>query len=153
MIDLAISPDGEHLAVADGSTGQLAMIDTNTLAVTDTAAIEPLQREARPALVVIDDRSVLFSTGWSIVAVDGATLTATEAWWYDQRTLWPDPILDLDLSPDGSELRLALPDRIVVVDRTSWAATATLAVPGGGDLGFVGPPAGSLVSAPVECAC
>jgi hypothetical protein len=153
-LNLAISPDGEHVVVADTSTGRLAAIDTGELAVTDTVPVEQLRGEARPSIVVTDDRTSYFSTGWSLVAVDGETLAAEEAWWYDRGSrAAAAPITGLDLSPEGDHLRLAVSSEIVVVDTSTWRVTSRLDTRIGHQIGLLGHPAGTLVSAPLECAC
>jgi hypothetical protein len=116
--------------------------------------IEQLRGETPPAMVVADDRTTYFSTGWSLVAVDGATLVADEAWWYERGSAAaPAPITGLDLAPGGDELRMAVSSEIVIVDTTTWRVTGRLDALVGSEIGLLGHPAGTLVSAPVECAC
>lgn len=122
-VALSLTPDGTRLYAVDVSTGTLAEIDTEGLAVTrstdvglDATAVAP--QAAGPA-----NGKLYLASGRRLLALDPATLTERRSWVVD------DEIRGLQVAADGSRLFVGLEDRILVLDTIAGVMTGTLQPP------------------------
>lgn len=159
-IGMGISPDGDTLYVVDALTAEIAVVDTRRYAVSSVSTVEKLRMEpgyaTRPSVVVADDGRLFVSKGGYVAlelepvdegfeAVDAIGIVGNH----------PQTITGLDLSADGTELRFAINDSIVVHDLASQVEVARITAPTGDDgvIGFVGAPPGTVGRYPLDCAC
>ena len=151
-VSLGISPDGSRLFVVDASTQHVATIDAEEMVVLDVGTIDmlrPGEQVARPAIAVVDEDKFFVTTGgWTILEIDaGDQMTPIDAFSAGR------PVRGLNLSPDQTQLRIALPSQVVVFDLELREQVVTITVPRGDDITFVGARRGTVERVSLECAC
>lgn len=145
-IGMAVSPDGERVLIADPAIGRIAEMDTDTLEVTDVHRVEQLRDSGqRAVLAVAGDGAVYASTGSIVLELDPETLQAVRASTVDA--------VVTGMSTTDSVLRIAKGGQVVLVDRDSFDEIGVVGGPGRGTVDLLGPPGGSVVEFPLECAC
>ena len=134
-VGLAITPDGSTLYAVDAGADMVASIDTESMRVTESASLggwgaqtgERVPTAAGPdgSLFVAFDQTVIRYTD----------LAPNSVWWSDWK------VESIDVSPNGSELRAAVPGFVKVVDLDSGQETAAIRIPDTeAGVDFVGPP-------------
>ncbi|WP_231605857.1 YncE family protein [Micromonospora sp. HK10] len=92
---MAITPDGGRLFVADVTSGTVAEISTEALAVTRTGRVAPAGGSAYAAT---DGHALFVGAGTTVRAIDLARLDSTAEWTVH------DPVAGLVAAPGGSRL-------------------------------------------------
>lgn len=147
-IGMAISPDGDTVYVGDPAIGQIAEVDTQTLGVTAVHDVDKLRDTGnRASLAVAPDGAVYVSTGFSVVELDPRTFEGVQAWGRTDG----EPVTGL--SATASMLRIANGGSITLLDRRTGTETGVIRGSGRGTVDLLGPPSGSVVDFPLECAC
>ena len=152
---VGLSPDGTTLWVADPAAGLMARLDTVDLEVKEVVEVpEILDPTRRADVAVADDGTVYVSLGWSIHEFAPDTLERTAVW---QSRVGggpaPAPVDELSMSANSAVLMFTAGGRVTLIDRETGLEVATLAGPDGESLRILGPPSGSAVQIPLECAC
>jgi hypothetical protein len=120
---LTVSPDGKRLYVADAKAGLLAEIDTDSLDVVRTTAID--LGSGGVAYGAHDSGSTLYiSSGRQVVAIDASTLTRQQSW------QMPQTVRGLQTTPDATRVYIGQNDRIEVLDAATGARLETVDPPG-----------------------
>lgn len=154
-VGLGISPDGSRLFVVDSSTSSVATIDATAHVVERVDRLDRLasdEANSRPAVAVVDgDTFFVTNRGWSILRIE----VREEALEVVDALATGGYVAGLNLSRDGSQLRIAAMGRILVYDLESGREIASIAVPGAAERGFdfVGAVSGTVQRIPIECAC
>lgn len=161
-VGMGISPDGRDVYVADASTSTVARIDARELTVEATVHVDELVgrsafgavegatgREAgtKPAVAVASDGVVFVGDGNVVLGLAADSLKAVSAWGQQ------GAVTSLSVSASGTDLRVAGPQGISIIDRATGEETAVLRPPGGETVGLLGPPQGSVTQFSIECAC
>ena len=133
-IGLAVSPDGSALAAVDRRTGLLVEIDTAKLEITRRSMVGQYPEAEGPVPMAIDPAG-------SIYLADGAYVTFLEP---ENRNYAAGMeaaglVRSIDLSADGQFLRVAVPDRIHVMDLSTGEEVGTLVLPDAANQVIVGP--------------
>lgn len=145
-IGMTISPDGRRVLIGDPAIGQIAEMDADSLEVTAVHPVEQLRDTGeRAVLAVADDGAVYASTGHVLLELDPETLQVVWASSVDAAVT--------GLSTTGSTLRIAKAGQVVLVDRASHDEIGVIGSRGRGTVDLLGPPGGSVVEFPLECAC
>lgn len=145
-IGMGIAPDGASLYVADPAASRIARIDVEALAVVEVHQVERLRATGqRAAVAVADDGTVYASSGRIVVELAPGSLEAVHAWSNER-------VVSGLMVSDG-ELRVAGGGRVQLLDRASRQETGVIELPGRGTVDLLGPPRGSAVELPLECAC
>ncbi|WNM39741.1 hypothetical protein RMN56_32365 [Micromonospora halotolerans] len=118
---MAISPDGGRLLVADISSGTVADISTEDLAVRRTV---PLARGTGAAHAAAGTDRLFLAAGTAVRALDLTRLTGRVDWQARE------PISGLVASPDGSRLYLGQRDAVSWHDAASGRELGRVPVPG-----------------------
>ena len=147
-IGLGIAPDGESVFVADPAVSQMARIDVDAFEVAEVFPVEQLRPTgARAAVAVADDGTVYAAAGNVVVELAPGSLEPVHAWASRGRAA----VSGLQVA--GDELRVAGNGRVTLVDRATRRETGVIDLPGRGTVELLGPPRGSVVEFPLECAC
>ncbi|MEE9415846.1 MAG: hypothetical protein V3V01_11215 [Acidimicrobiales bacterium] len=150
-LSMAIAPDGLNLFVVDRVTGTIAVIDTTNFVVRGTADSTTLRPgdDSEPSSAVGVDGRLYTTNGNGILAYSSDLTQPEQVWWSAG-----ERVTDLQASAAGSQLRVAMGNKVVIFDVDRNETVATLAVPGDG-ASFVGPPGQSvsISEGPLECAC
>jgi DNA-binding beta-propeller fold protein YncE len=120
---MAPSPDGRLLYIVDSMRGIVAVMDTETLAITQTERVElgRLEHGRTSAMLSADGNTLYVGVGGSSVSrIDVATLEVLGRW------PLPGDVTGLALSEDGARLYAALGDSVAIVDSGTGDALATL---------------------------
>jgi hypothetical protein len=161
LIGMGISPDGDTLYVVDASRAEIAVVDTREHRVTEVSAVQKLvtdpESATRPAVAVGDDGRVFVSKAGYVVielehgesgfeAVDAIGIISGGP---------NERINGIDLSADGTQLRFAVNNGVVIYDLVKDSEVARITAPGGADavVGFVGAPPGTVGKYDLLCAC
>jgi hypothetical protein len=147
-VGLGASPDGSRLYVADPTTSMVVRIDTASLGVDQVVTVPQLRPTGLAAsIAVAPDGAVYASAGWHVLQLEPEGLTATAVWGGNE------PVTALGVSGDGAQLRIASGGQVFLLDRTTGQEVGVLRAPGDGGVELLGPPAGTVTSFPLECAC
>lgn len=145
-IGMTISPDGRRVLIGDPAIGQIAEMDAETLEVTDVHKVPELRDTGdRAVLAVADDGAVYASTGQVLLELDPDTLQVVRASSVDA--------VVTGLSTTSSTLRVAKGGQVVLLDRATLGEIGVIGRRGRGTVDLLGPPGGSVVEFPLECAC
>lgn len=145
-IGMTISPDGRRVLIGDPAIGQIAEMDADSLDITAVHRVEQLRDTGeRAVLAVADDGAVYASTGHVLLELDPGTLQVVRASSVDA--------VVTGLSTTASTLRIAKGGQVVLVDRASHSEIGVIGPRGRGTVDLLGPPGGSVVEFPLECAC
>lgn len=145
-IGMTISPDGRRVLIGDPAIGQIAEMDAESLEVAAVHHVEQLRDTGqRVVLAVADNGAVYASTGHVVLELDPDTLQVLRAMSVDAAVT--------GLSTTGSTLRIARGGQVVLVDRSSHREIGVIGPRGRGTVDLLGPPGGSVVEFPLECAC
>jgi hypothetical protein len=120
---MAPSPDGRLLYIVDSMRGIVAVMDTETLAITQSERVElgRLEHGRTSAMLSADGNTLFVGVGASSVSrIDVATLEVLGRW------PLPGDVTGLALSEDGARLYAALGDSVAIVDTGTGDAMATL---------------------------
>jgi outer membrane protein assembly factor BamB len=119
-IALSVAPDGRHLYAADASTGTVAEVDTQTLAVTRSTELG-FGSPGGPAHAARGPDGMLYlASGRQLISIDASTLMQQRSWDMGER------ITGLQAANDGARLYVGLKDRIVVLDTGTGSQLRTL---------------------------
>jgi DNA-binding beta-propeller fold protein YncE len=131
---MAVSPDGRVLYVVDTARSVVAAMDTEELKVTAIAKVDFGSLGAGQARARINPggNALFVAKGSSVVAVDTATLRATQAW------ALTGPVFGLGFSADGTRMYVAMPDEIALVDPSNGHQVRMIPVPGVASIEYVG---------------
>lgn len=121
---LTLSPDGARLYVAELTTKQIAVADTESLTLTRITALTDTRpsREMATSMTTSPDGAVLYLGSANLLRrVDADTLRV--------RDVWPLPaaIDGIAVHPDGRELLVGQPDGVARVDTTTGTVLDTFA--------------------------
>ncbi|WP_255607751.1 YncE family protein [Micromonospora sp. PLK6-60] len=119
---MALTPDGTRLLVAEVTSGALAEISTEELAVRRTATLAPGPTATGYAVAGRD--RLFVGAGPTVRVVDLATLRPVGAW------PLPQPATGLVLSPDGRRLHVGQAAAVSWHDTTSGGELGRAPVPG-----------------------
>lgn len=119
-IALAVAPDGRRLYVAEGSTGTLAEVDTQTLSVARTAQAAFGSRGGTAHAVAGSNGTLYLAKGSGLTAVDAATLVPEPSWDVQER------ITGIQASTDGTRLYVGLKDLILILDSATGERLGSL---------------------------
>lgn len=145
-IGMTISPDGRRVLIGDPAIGQIAELDADSLEVTAVHHVEQLRDTGeRAVLAVADDGVVYAGTGHVLLELDPETLQVVRASSVDA--------VVTGLSTTSSTLRIAKGGQVVLVDRASHDEIGVIGGRRRGTVDLLGPPGGSVVEFPLECAC
>jgi hypothetical protein len=148
-IAVAVAPDGSRLYVTDGTTGAVAEVDTEALAVTRTAQAAFGSRGGPAQAAVGSDGTVYLGRGSGLGALDPSTLGVSRSWQMDGR------ITGIQVAGDGDRVYVGLKDRIVVLDPATGQMFGELDPANVGTIAQLGPSNRSLEMerTEIECAC
>jgi WD40 repeat protein len=120
----AISPDSTSLAVG-GVAGGVSILDTTTLIVTREFAAYPPEYVI-DALYYSPDGNILYTVNLFLGVLAWDTRT-----WNTLRQVSPadTQLLETAISPDGSQLAIAIEERIFIYDAITGEQRATFAIP------------------------
>jgi hypothetical protein len=107
---ISIAPDGRHLSVADASTGTVAEIDTDALAVSRTAHAEFDSPGGTAHAATGPDGMLYLAKGSRLVAVEATTMSTVRSWDMDGR------VTGVQVAGDGTRLYVGLKDHIEILD-------------------------------------
>jgi hypothetical protein len=146
-IGLALSPDGAALAAVDRRTGLLVEIDTAKLEISRRNMIGQFPESEGQVPMAID----LVGT---IYLADGAFVSSLEPENRNYTTQLETAglIRSMDLSDNGQFLRVAVPDRIHVIDLSTGEEVGSLTLPGAANQVILGPATRTKFEA-FTCAC
>jgi YVTN family beta-propeller protein len=119
----AITPDGATLFVADHSSGQLAAIDTEALAVRRVVPV-PAAGGTAGAAVAPDGRRLYLGCGRSLYTVDTSSLAVLARW---DAT---GEVRGLAVSPDSTRLLVGYPGAVGWFTAATGAVLGRVPVPG-----------------------
>jgi hypothetical protein len=110
---------------------------------------------ARPAVAVGDDGRVFVTKGtYVVIELDaGAGFEPVDAIGLTRES--STGVHGIDLSPDGTQLRMAIENDIIVYDLGLGAEITTVTGPDSADgvVNFVGAPPNTVGRYPLDCAC
>jgi DNA-binding beta-propeller fold protein YncE len=133
---LALSPDGRRLYTVDRSTGTLAVVDTESLQLLQTAPkevlVDPTPRAGAVAAVQVRRGTLFLGGGSEVISLDATTLAPEQRWAVSGL------ITGLGMSPDANRLYVGLADRAVVLDAASGRELGAVAAPGLAGIQYVG---------------
>jgi outer membrane protein assembly factor BamB len=112
-IALSVTPDGTRLYVADGSSGTVAEVDTEALAVTRIG--DAALGSHRGALHAVSgpDGTLYLGKGKRLVALDPSRLSVMRSWDIQERITGMQP------ASDGGRLYVGVKHQIVILDTAS----------------------------------
>jgi hypothetical protein len=119
-IALSIAPHGTRLYVADGSSGTVAEVDTEALAVTRIADAALGSHRGAIHAATGPDGALYLGKGDRLVALDASTLSAMRSWDIQERITGMQP------ASHGNRLYVGLKDQIVILDTVSGARLGAL---------------------------
>jgi hypothetical protein len=148
-IAISVAPDGGRLWVVDASTGTVAEVNTETLAVTRTTEAAFGSQGGAAYAVGGTDGKLYLAKGTDLLAVDASTLAPGREWDFDAR------ITGLQAASDGSRLYVGLRDEIVILDTRTGEKVGVLDPANLDSLGQLGQTIRPLQEdrTAVECAC
>lgn len=120
---MAASPDGRFLYIVDSMKGRIAVMNTGSLKITRSEAIDlgTLEHGRTSARMSADGKTLFVGVGGSSLAlVDTGTLDVLGRW-----TL-PGEVTGLAVSEDGARLYAALGGSVAIVDTGTGDPTGTL---------------------------
>ena len=146
-IGLAVSPDGTALAAVDKRSRLLIEIDTGKLEITRRNVIGQYPESEGPVPMAID-------TGGTIYLADGTFVSSLEPENrnYASQLEAAGIVRSMDLSDNGQFLRVAVPDRIHVIDLSTGEEVGSLALPDAANQVILGPATRTKFEA-FTCAC
>ncbi|MFI6094881.1 YncE family protein [Lentzea sp. NPDC051213] len=123
---LTISPDGKRLYIAEMTTKQIAIADTESLAVTKVTTMEDDQPAGEgTAMSTSPDGGALYLGSSNVLRrLDSATLRVDGAW------AMPAAVRGLAVSPDGRQVLLGQAGSIARVDASTGRILDTFAAAG-----------------------
>lgn len=128
---MALSPDGGLLYAVDAARGIVAVVDTSGPELLRSAEIDfGPAGEAPTQAAVASDGTLFVSTGSRITTVDTVSLRRTGGW------AAQGPVLAL--GADGTNVYVAMPGEIEVLDGSTGRALGTISSPLLDDVAFVG---------------
>jgi hypothetical protein len=119
-IGLTVAPDGRRLYVAEGSTGTVAEVDTQTLSVARTAQAAFGSHGGTAHAVAGPNRTLYLAKGTGLAAVDAATLVPGPSWDLQER------ITGIQAATDGTRLYVGLKDQILILDSATGERLGSL---------------------------
>jgi hypothetical protein len=133
-IGLAVSPDGAALAAVDKRTGVLVEVDTAKLEISRYNMIGQYPEAVGPVPMAIDPTGTIY-------VADGAYVSSLEP---ENRNYGAGMeaagvVRSMDLSDDGQFLRVAVPDRIHVIDLSTGEEVGSLTLPDAANQVILGP--------------
>jgi hypothetical protein len=120
---VAVSADGEQLAVVDMVTGHLAYADTAALAIERVATV-PAADGAASLMFAPDGMRVFAGAGLGLTVLDRATDAVNARWPV------PGPIRGLGLSPDGTRVYAGGAGEVIWLDAATGALRGRAPVDG-----------------------
>ncbi len=117
----ALAADGSRLFVVDAAAGKLAVVDTESLAVSDVAT---LPAAAGSAYAVAASDAVHIAVGARLTAIDKNTLAPRQA-----RTMTAN-VLGLVASADGSRIYVGTAGAVDCYDAATWQQLGRVSVAG-----------------------
>jgi hypothetical protein len=133
-IGLAVSPDGTALAALDKRAGLLIEIDTARLEISRRSMIGQYPEAVDPVPMAMDSAGFVYlAEGQHVVSLEPenrnsiAGMTAAGI------------VRSMDLSDNGQFLRVAVPDRIHVIDLSTGEEAGSLLLPDAANQVIVGP--------------
>lgn len=146
-VGLAVSPDGTALAAVDMGTGMLVEMDTAKLEITrrNMIGFHP-EAEGQVPMAIGPDRTIYFATGSYVSSLEpenrnyGAGMEAAGV------------VRSIDLSENGQLLRVAVPDRIHVMDLSTGEEVGNLTLPEAANQVILGPATRTKFEV-LTCAC
>jgi hypothetical protein len=148
-IALSVAPDGTRLYVADASTGTVAEVDTEALAITRAADAGFGSQEGATHAVNGPNGMLYLGKGARLLALDGSTLEPARSWRMEGR------ITGMQAASHGGRLYVGLKDQIVILDTSSGATIGALDPANIGNIGQLGQTTRALEEkrTAIECAC
>jgi hypothetical protein len=148
-VAITVAPDGRHLYVAEASTGTVAEVDTEALAVTRTAHAEFDSPGGAAHAAAGPDGTLYLGKGTRLVSLDASTLSPGRAWEMDGR------ITGIQVAGDGTRLYVGLKDHIVILDAESGEGAGVIDPASVGTIDQLGQETASLDEdrTGIECAC
>jgi hypothetical protein len=133
-IGLAVSPDGSALAAVDKRTGVLVEIDTAKLEISRHNIIGQYPEAEGPVPMAIDPAGTIY-------LADGGYVSSLEP---ENRNYGAGMetagiVRSMDLSDNGQFLRVAVPDRIHVIDLSTGEEAGSLVLPDAANQVILGP--------------
>jgi hypothetical protein len=133
-IGLAVSPDGSALAAVDKRTGVLVEIDTAKLEISRHNIIGQYPEAEGPVPMAIDPAGTIY-------LADGGYVSSLEP---ENRNYGAGMetagiVRSMDLSDNGQFLRVAVPDRIHVIDLSTGEEAGSLVLPNAANQVILGP--------------
>jgi hypothetical protein len=119
-IALSLTPEGNHLYVADTHTGTVADIDTEALAVARTTDAELGRGGGGAHAVVAPGGDLYLAKGSRFLSLDTSSMQPGRSWDMQGR------ITGLQAANDGGRLYVGLRDRIEVVDTATGETVGSL---------------------------
>jgi hypothetical protein len=146
---ISIAPDGRHLYVADASTGTVAEVDTEALAVTRTAHAEFDSPGGAAHAATGSDGMLYLAKGSHLVSVDASTMSPVRSWDMDGR------ITGIQAPGNGRRLYVGLKDQIVILDTETGENAGVIDPANVGTIDQLGQETASLEEdrTEIECAC
>ena len=143
---LAVSPDGDHLYIANTSTGAVAEMGAETLLVERTGTFD-LDTRGNANAAVDDSGTLYVTSGVWVVAIDIESFTEKDRWAMD------DPISGLQVGDRGGSVYVGLKKDIASLE-VATGETELLDVPGVGRIQQFGPVLEPVEEEPIlKCAC
>lgn len=133
-VGLAVSPDGTALAAVDMRIGMLVEIDTAKLEITRHNMIGQYPEAEGPVPMAIDPAGIIY-------LADGSYVSSLEPEHrnYGVGMEAAGIVRSMDLSDDGEFLRVAVPDRIHVMDLSTGEEVGNLTLPKSANQVILGP--------------
>jgi hypothetical protein len=133
-IGLAVSPDGSALAAVDKRTGVLVEIDTAKLEISRHNVIGQYPEAEGPVPMAIDPAGTIY-------LADGGHVSSLEP---ENRNYGAGMetagiVRSMDLSDNGQFLRVAVPDRIHIIDLSTGEEAGSLVLPDAANQVILGP--------------
>jgi len=148
-IAISVAPDGRRLYVADATTGTVAEVDTEALAVTRTAQAAFGSQGGAAHAVAAGDGMLYLGKGTGLLALDASTLEPVRSWDMEGR------ITGIQAASDGGRLYVGLKDQIVILDTATGERLGVLDPANLGTIDQLGQSTRSLDEerTEIECAC
>ncbi|MGH8927577.1 MAG: YncE family protein, partial [Acidimicrobiia bacterium] len=144
---LAVSPDGSTLVAIDSRPGALVQIDTAELTVTRNSLIGEYDSNGPVPLAIAPDGMIYAAFGSFVQAFEPVGRS------YVAGLETAGTVRSMDLSEDGRFLRVAVPERIHVIDLVSGEEIGQVVLPESAKQVIVGPPTGTRRFEEFTCAC